>query len=177
MKTIAKSALVGFLLCFACEAKEVTLVVNTEPVSGPTNTSDEIVIGTNESATVTSALGGPNGYTHFYIIKNGVTNGLRAMDISGGGSSIGRPVTVAGPATMRLVNTQTMNQETFFCTVKIEPESFPPGLTIILPEGTVGVIHVESSTNLIQWADEWVHTFANTNENRFFRLRAERSLP
>jgi len=66
---------------------------------------------------------------------------------------------------------------TWFCSIKIEPESFPPGQTVILPEGTVGVIHVESSTNLIQWQDEWVHTFVNTNQNRFFRLRAERSLP
>jgi hypothetical protein len=46
-----------------------------------------------------------------------------------------------------------------------------------LPEGTVGVVHVESSTNLVQWQDEWVHTFSNTNENRFFRIRAERTLP
>jgi hypothetical protein len=28
-----------------------------------------------------------------------------------------------------------------------------------------------------QWQDEWVNAFSNTNQNRFFRLRAERSLP
>ena len=44
----------------------------------------------------------------------------------------------------------------------------------ILPEGTIGIVHVESSTNLVSWQDEWVNTFSNTNQNRFFRIRADR---
>ena len=78
------------------------------------------------------------------------------------------------PASMQLKYYGGPDWGCCFCSVKIEPESFPPGQTIILPESTVGVIHVESSTNLVQWQDEWVHTFSNTNQNRFFRLRAER---
>ena len=97
----------------------------------------------------------------------------------GAGANLGaaNPLTVAGPATSQLKFSQAGFSGYCFCTVKIEPESFPPGQTIILPQGTVGVIHVESSTNLVQRQDEWVHAFSNTNQNRFFRLRAERSLP
>ncbi len=84
------------------------------------------------------------------------------------------PIRFAGPAIFRLTSTWGAWG---LVTLKIEPEAFPPGQTLILPAGTVGVVHVQSSTNLLEWRDEWTHTFANTNENRFFRLSAERSSP
>ena len=84
-------------------------------------------------------------------------------------------VTVEGPATFSMVEGGTASRG--FFTLKIKPDSFSPGQTLILPAGTVGIIHVQSSTNLVQWQDEWVQTFGNTNGNRFFRLSAERSLP
>jgi hypothetical protein len=36
-----------------------------------------------------------------------------------------------------------------------QPHSFPPGHTFIPPQGTVGGTQVESSTNRVQWPDEW----------------------
>ena len=60
-------------------------------------------------------------------------------------------------------------------TLEIAPQKFPTRQGHHPSRRHRGVIHVESSTNLIQWQDEWVQTFANTNQNRFFRIRAERS--
>jgi len=172
METTVKLVVLCACLCVIAQAKEVTLTVHDGGQSGqggPAVLSDEVSIGTNEVAEVTSSYGpdytGPYG---LIVIKNGITNSVAAYTSKG--------VRVAGPATLRLMITSSSGG-TWFCSVKILPESFPPGQTIILPQGTVGVIHVESSTNLIQWQDEWVQTFANTNQNRFFRLRAERSLP
>jgi hypothetical protein len=136
--------------------------------------TDEVVINANETAQVTSCYGyDSSGFTELRVIKNDITNDMTATRSSQGGSSAnGIPVTVAGPAIIRLE--ELVGGATWFCTVRITPESFPPGQTIILPVGTIGVIHVESSTNLIQWQDEWTQTFGNANQNRFFRLRAER---
>ena len=170
MKRLLQSAVLCACLCVTARAGEITLTVNSGEGRGPVKLTDEVVINANEAAQVTSCYFSAGG-TYFDVIKDGITNSTIARDLAGN-----RAVTVAGPATMRLW-TQAVANESVFCSIKIEPESFPPGQTIILPEGTVGVIHVESSTNLVQWQDEWVHTFSNTNQNRFFRLRAERSLP
>jgi hypothetical protein len=86
------------------------------------------------------------------------------------------PVTIAGPAFFALAAPYPGYSKSY-CTIEVVPSAFPADKTLILPEGIVGVVHVESSTNLVQWQDEWVHIFANTNQNRFFRLRAERTLP
>jgi len=87
-----------------------------------------------------------------------------------------QPLTVAGPAKIKLWTNTSSNSYsvTAFATFEVCPESFPPGLTLILPEGTIGIVHVESSTNLVSWQDEWVNTCSNTNQNRFFRIRADR---
>jgi len=148
-------------LVTSASARFVTLVVNNNPDLGPVILESAVSIGTNEVAEIISSKGGGG----IHLIKDGITNNV-ALSIALGSY----PVVIAGPAIVR------MNATDGYCTVKIEPESFPPGQTLILPQGTVGIVHVESSTNLIQWQDEWVHTFSNTNDNRFFRLRAERSL-
>jgi hypothetical protein len=149
-------------LATSASARFVTLVVNSNPGLGPVILDSAVTIGTNEVAQVVSSHGGGG----VYLIKDGITNNV-SLSIAQGNY----PTVIAGPAIVQ------MNASDGYCTVKIEPESFPPGQTLILPAGTVGIVHVESSTNLIQWQDEWVHTFSNTNENRFFRIRAERSLP
>ena len=172
MKTHLPFTLLLASICIAAPAREITLTVNNESSHGATNASDAVSIGTNEVAEVRSTYGNGAGAT-LYVIKNGITN------LVGVTSSSPVGVRVAGPATLRLAIESPGGPgiNYWFCSVKIEPESFPPGQTIILPEGTVGVIHVESSTNLITWQDQWSQSFSNTNQNRFFRLRAERSLP
>ena len=165
-----KTTLLITLLCFTsflCTAREVTLTINTNPDRGPIITEEEMHVLTNEVAEITTVFGG--GAWTIEVIKSGLTNRITGLLTY-------FPIRIVGPGTFRLVAGQGINNPTF-ATIQATPESFPPDKTIILPEGTVGTIYVESSTNLVTWQDEWSQTFSNTNDNRFFRLRAERSLP
>jgi hypothetical protein len=108
------------------------------------------------------------------VAKDGITNRF----YNTGCNFVNELVRIAGPAVISTRNAAGPSaQYSGWMTVRIEPEAFPPGQTLILPAGTVGIVHAQSSTNLLEWKDEWVHTFSNTNENRFFRLSAERSSP
>ena len=174
MKKITLSAVLGFAMCLSSPAKEITLTVNHQPGYGLIRESDEISIGTNETAQVSSIYGpgGPSSYLH--VVKNGVTNSAPAWMYQGNGSFIVRSTpTVSGPATIRLV---AVASETWFCTVKIEPESFPPDKTIIIPQGTPGAnIIMEQSRDLINWTNSVPGLYTNTAiSHLFFRLRAER---
>ena len=150
-----------------CQSKYVTLVVNANAAFGSIIASNSISIASNEVATV-SGLFAPGDSMDCEIFLSGVTSTRRSASSPGI-----QPLT--GPAQITVY--PRLSTTISYITLEIAPAAFPPGQTIILPEGTVGTIHVESSTNLVTWNSEWAQTFANTNENRFFRLRAERSLP
>ncbi len=178
MKPLLLTVLLCLGVCGIPQAKDVTLTVNNQPGVGAVILSDEVAVEASEIGKVTSLYGAGDSI-YLNVIKNGITNGSPAQVYLGGGSSFpSSPVVVAGPAIVRLeIMPSGTPTKYMFANVRIEPESFPPGQTIILPEGTVGTVHVESSTNLVSWQDEWSQTFSDTSANRFFRLRAERSLP
>ena len=167
MKKFLQATVAVIFLCEASQAKQITLAV------GAVIFTDEIAIGSNEFAEVKSIYGpgGGSGCT-IYFIKNGVTNSSPTSLFIGGGSTIpNRLPTIAGPATIRLTGSGTA-----FCTVKIEPESFPPDKTIIIPQGTPGAnIIMEQSSDLITWTNSVPGIYTNTAiSHLFFRLRAER---
>jgi hypothetical protein len=161
------------------QSRYMTLTINDYPGVPNPNSEAQLSIGTNEIGELVSFL--PSTLVNevqLNTLKNNVTNTMYPALFNH--DSTGKPITpvvIAGPAGFQLKRTSQASAISALCTIKITPESFPPGQTIILPEGTVGTVHVESSTNLITWQDEWTQVFSNTNENRFFRLRAERSLP
>ncbi len=172
MKTaLINSISLAFVTLATCalQGRTVTLTVNNVTENGATIYTNRLEIGTNETAKLLCVAALGNAFT-FNVVKDGVTWPPPMVD----------GFVLAGPATISLGSQPRGVSDpaaTALVTFKIEPESFPPDKTVILPEGTVGVVHVESSTNLVQWQDEWVQTFANTNQNRFFRIRAERTLP
>ena len=180
MKTLS-AAFVLLLAAFVggvAQARTVTLIVNNATTEGVVVLTNRLVIGTNEVAVIKGA--GPVGNGTGYFSYAEINLIIRGVYFSGGsqGSLLERPI--AGPAEIIFSSThpQTSLRDAYgWITVEITPESFPPDKTLILPEGTVGIVHVESSTNLINWQDEWTQTFSNTNQNRFFRIRAERSFP
>lgn len=175
MKTpLLTATLFAGLICLA-PAKVVTLTIDQNARTNSVSIGDNEVAGIKTYFDSASA----DGNAVVQIAKDGRSFSIYGSRFSTQSTvSKSGSVTIAGPASLALVYPgQPSSPATAFVTLEITPESFPPGLTIILPQGTVGVIHVESSTNLIQWQDEWVKTFGNTNQNRFFRIRAERSLP
>ncbi len=57
-------------------------------------------------------------------------------------------------------------------TVKITPESYDPNKTLILPPGTNQVyVGMESSTNLVNWANATNGIYGSPDVARFFRLK------
>ncbi len=82
-------------------------------------------------------------------------------------SSVGS--TIAGPAQFQLTAPLTTGA---FMTVKITPATYDANKTFILPPGTNQVyIGLESSTNLVNWADATNGVYGSPNVARFFRIR------
>ncbi len=175
MKTTAIAiviALLGTAISVIAQPHYVTLTHNKNlGAQNPTNQTT-LIIGSNEIAEVVTLFPNDAGCI-LEITKGSVTNLLISQIFN----QITGAIIVAGPAAFRVDSSWSSLYGYVYATIKIVPESLPPDKTIILPEGTVGTIHVESSTNLVQWQDKWVQIFANTNHHRFFRLRAERTLP
>ena len=168
---------IAFIISLAsiASANVVTLTIDANA------RTNSVSIAANEVAQIKTYFDSVSvdGSAIIQVTKDGRSFSLNGSRFSNT-STVSRrdSVSIVGPATIAFLYSYTPTPPaTAFVTIEITPESFPPGLTVILPEGTVGVIHVESSTNLVQWQDEWVQPFANTNQNRFFRIRAERSLP
>jgi hypothetical protein len=171
MKTIVLKAVGVFLFAssLTClQAKVVTVTISQERPSG------SVVIGTNEVGKIlTSMAGGQAGVTVIAVI-NGKTNyiyGVNAIvDL--------RPnqnITIAGPAEIRLFGGQEIEHLFGFCTVQIEPESFPPDKALIIPADTKGAnVIMEASPDLVHWTNSVPGVYTNLTGNMFFRIRAER---
>jgi hypothetical protein len=77
---------------------------------------------------------------------------------------------MVGPAKVELITSGSP----VFVTLKIEPESFPPDKTIVIPQGGGANIALECSTNLIDWVTASPGVYTNQPANKFFRIRAEK---
>jgi hypothetical protein len=156
--------------CFVASAQtERYVTLTSKPIPPAEVATNTYTITESDTAEIVSLQS--STYANLSITKDGIIFPyFTAADHNSGG----RGSIIQGPATFTLF---AGSSTAAYLTLKVMPGSFPPGQTLILPAGTVGIVHVQSSTNLVQWQDEWVQTFGNTNGNRFFRLSAERSLP
>ena len=155
----------GIQVC--CSASETTFIVNNSPSSGEsTILTNSISVNSNEVLEVVSVHKSGAGTPYMRVEKEATGFGL-AWETG---------CRIAGPAVFKLVaSPYSPGSDTRgFVTVRIEPESFPPGQTLIVPQGTGAIVHIESSTNLVSWSTEWSQTYTNAPDHRFFRLTAER---
>lgn len=166
MKTFLRKLAFALMFCavtILAQASVVTLGVS------PTKTSDSISIGTNEVATIVTFHSTSQGGPSLNIIAAGVTNIIGAQSVI----TLGSARLVAGPATIQLKYNN--NLDTAFCTVQIDPESFPPDKTLIIPADTKGAnIIMEASPDLVHWTNSVPGLYTNTTGNLFFRIRADR---
>jgi hypothetical protein len=147
-------------------ARDVTLTVGGAGLT-------EVSIGTNETAIVASwfPMGGFD-YTRLDIIKDGLT--VSFYSSSGFSTAGSSPPRIAGPATIRL-HAAGGTSPRGFCTVQIEPATFPPDKTVVIPAGVGGAnIILERSTDLIHWTASTPGAYTNQESHLFFRIRAER---
>lgn len=133
----------------------------------------EVAIGTNETAQIASwfPLNGNSSNMKLEIVKDGLT--MTLYSTTGFSTAGGTPPRIAGPATIRLAGDSSNPRG--FCTVQIDPASFPPDKTLVVPAGTAGAnIILESSTDLVQWTTAAPGAYTNLQSNMFFRIRADR---
>ena len=150
-------------LCFAVftahaqSERYVTLILS--PSSGMPN-SNSLAIAENETAQVVDLIKQPNtSLARFTFIKDGIsfTNSGQFLK---------------GPAS--LVLSSPGYHLGAMATVKLSPDSYDANKTLILPPGTNQVyVALESSTNLVNWADATNGVYGSPDTARFFRIRME----
>jgi hypothetical protein len=138
--------------------------------NGPTN----IAVLAGETAEIVScfyeSIGEP--FITFYrprILKDGYT--IRGVPpgypLSTG--TVARGTIVAGPALI------TDDGGGALLTVKLTPDTYDVNKTVILPPSTNQVrIALESSTNLVNWADATNGVYGSPDFARFFRIRMDK---
>lgn len=138
--------------------------------NGPTN----ITVLSGETAEIVSShydSTDPAGITFCRprIVKDGYTvRGVPANYPLGTGTAQHGTV-VAGPAT--IIN----DCAGAILTVKLTPDNYDVNKTLILPPGTNQVcVTLESSTNLVNWADSTNGVYGSPDLARFFRIRMEK---
>ena len=88
---------------------------------------------------------------------------------NGGGGQWGFGIPVTGPAT---ITASCARGNSVIVTVKITPDSFDVNKTVTLLPGTNQVyITLESSTNLVNWADATNGVYGSPDTARFFRIK------
>lgn len=147
-------------------ARIVTLV-HSAPNTVTTNTEFEVSAG--DSAEIVSWV---LNETYLTVQKDGVS--IPYLPSQPNYSS---RFVIAGPAKFTLTSNAgcCVNVKTAFVTLKVEPESFPPDKTIIIPDGATGArIAMEVSTNLVNWTVATNGFYTGTNGAKFFRVVGER---
>jgi len=109
------------------------------------------------------------------IQKSGLTFLAFARTRANCSSSHTQGSTVAGPAR---ITVRPASAVAALLTIKITPMTYDVNKTIILPPGTNQVyVTLESSTNLVAWADATNGVYGTPDTARFFRIRLSSLVP
>jgi len=157
-----KTTLTIFLTILTAHAfsRTITVVSTTEDNTPHT---EHVIIATNEVVTLLNYGSGQTRFDRVSILKSEKNAIMWVGD------------TLAGPMEILVeVNPNSWNSQIAMCTLKIEPESFPPDKTILIPAGGGANVGMECSTNLIDWVPANLGVYTNQPAAKFFRLKAER---
>jgi hypothetical protein len=108
------------------------------------------------------------------VQKNGLT--FQAFPrVTASGFTSPQGTTIAGPA---IISMSPLANVRGLLTVKITPSAYDVNKTLILPPGTNQVfVALESSTNLVNWADSTNGVYGSPEVARFFRIRMQTLAP
>lgn len=170
MKTPFQKLIV--ILAVACmfTTAHAGVITLTAKDNGGTNYTEELSIGPYEIAEVISFPHSINHVNRLYIIKDGKTFSYNFLQNNQ--PEPFDPLTIAGPATFRLV--AVIPNGVALCTIRVSPEAFQPDRTILLPPGTNQArVTLECSTNLVQWFAATNGVYGPLPEAKFFRIKLE----
>lgn len=171
LNIISIFALFTSFTSFADMSRYVT-VTTKDPVI-----SNSVSILQGETAEIVSARAETSnnfGMLTATIIKDGISiTGLPEGYPTAGGAALSHGTVVAGPATIVLNSAYAS-----LLTVKIIPQAYDPNKTLIIPPGTNQFnVTLETSTNLVLWADSTNGVYGSPDTARFFRIKMEKLTP
>jgi hypothetical protein len=161
---LTATLLLAAITSFAQNSRYVTAISTTGPVSVTVLTGETAEIVSCHYDTVDGLI-----LARPRITKDGVTvRGLPpGYPLSNG--TVPRGTVVAGPAV--ILN----DWASAILTVKITADTYDVNKTLILPPGTNQVyVTLESSTNLVNWADATNGVYGSPEVARFFRIRMDK---
>jgi hypothetical protein len=159
-----KAILLLLTLAITAQGKIVTLFI--PPAEN--QLTNEVAIAAGDIAEIIS-YNVAQGSTYF--IKDGSQMLVPYFPEPNNSGRLATPVrnVIVGPATVRLAG-----RGPAYVTVQIDPPSFPPDKTIVIPQGGGASIAMECSTNLIDWVPASLGVYTKQPAAKFFRLTAER---
>lgn len=156
------------------EAETVTLVVNNRPNSSaePARSKETITLEKGDLARVLYL----SNDTYLDVTIDGVIVQVDANDPD----QVNLPV-VAGPATIQVLNFNSLNAALATLSIKKADEVAPstPTQTVVIPDDGAGdrEVRLESSTDLVTWTATQPGIFSSSQDSRFFRLRLVKTPP
>ena len=152
-------------ICCAAQAKYITLTVAQISGASVPDATNELLIAEGEIAEVKWYPYDANFETHLVLQKDGKSFWFNP----------GREGMIfTGPAKVLL---RARAGGYGIATIKLDPETFPPDKTLVVPAGSGARVALEYSTNLTHWAELHSVTHTNPPANLFFRIKAERLNP
>jgi hypothetical protein len=172
-ETIRMKTLITLVVLLLAEFARAGLVTMTAQATSSTNWgTNEIVLGPYEAAELVSFPVYAASFGSLHIIKDGRTLFHRPLSY-GNPTAPFDPVVVAGPATLRLICSDSSNPA--LCTFRIMPEAYPPDRALLVPPGTNQVqVTLECSTNLVNWFAATNGVYGPLPEAKFFRINTTR---
>ena len=155
------------LACSPLAAEVITLTAfeRSQASAQPAKSTQTITLAAGDVATVKylSSSGNLDVTISGYIVRLGPP------------SSNETPPVVAGPATLQLINYNTLNAALTTIDIKRKgdvPDSVPHQ-TVVIPNDGSGNHHVylESSSDMVSWTSTQPGLFNSAAANRFFRVR------
>jgi hypothetical protein len=174
----AFSLIVGYALQASAQGKIITCVAKPQEFPSPPYISrTTFEFKTNQVLTVVGATGDSKygaGDVELHFGNGGIVRGGSSATIS-----IESPLKLGYSytgLTKIVVNNNTSSAYAFTVSVSepgTEPQTVPSG-TVVIPTDSVGPVRIilESSTDLVNWAEANPGTYAKDNPRRFFRVRA-----
>jgi hypothetical protein len=164
------------LVAISTALAETVTIVATAPV-GAVGTSPPFTIQSNHVATTVAAFVPPDSDRLSGERYPFVTVRIGTNDFVSPGNV---PLTVAGPAVIKLTldNTNPFFETpvSSYLTLRVSDEQsqFTPSTAVVIPSDATGPVRIilESSADLLNWADALPGTYGGATTNRFFRVRA-----
>ncbi len=164
-----KPLLLLLLIISVAKAQIVTIVSTNYGPEAPALTLESF-----QSAELLSFPAVSTTSQTLWIEKDGIRV-VYSTAAPGGPSPFFKPLVVAGPAKIRVNNSDPVNAGNLLATFRLSPEPYPPDRAVIVSPGPGGAnVTLQCSTNLVDWSSATNGVYTNEPVAKFFRIRLDK---